>query len=305
MRQLYFIFSLILILSLAISFSTIAYELVIIQTVSQERHTFVLHKGKIDGISEGQESMFTSPKFSFIARASEVSRYYSVWQMPYDYTTVPFQKNEYVTMSNNKDAIWQSINTLSNQIDGLIKKTVDDEKYQITKDTFIFRGAISRAIKESISETNPYTTELRTGMQLEVFYENHFFKYFEMGIGIRYDSENAKNQEPALIIPTMRVMLLSELTYHFSPFKNSNKSNYGTIGGGVGKSNTTVGNLTKSGEVSVLPFARIGLLSPINKEMALIGEISAEAITMKEFSEDNSIQITNIINTKLSVGLRL
>ncbi|OFZ72254.1 MAG: hypothetical protein A2451_01080 [Bdellovibrionales bacterium RIFOXYC2_FULL_39_8] len=285
-------------------FKAAAYELVIIQNVSQSGRSFVLHKGKIDGILPGQEAMFTSPKFSFIAQAKEVSRYYSVWQMPNEYSTVPFHKHQYVTMSNNKDAIWQSVNTLSNQIDRIIDKKVAQDKFQVARDAFIIRATISRAVDESTSSTGANKTELRTGMQLEAFYENNFFRLIEVGIGLRYDEENAKIRDPALIIPTTRTLALLEFTYHFSPFTKSQKSFYGTIGGGVGRSNTTIASTTTQGVVTLLPYARIGLLMPMNKEVAFVAELAAEAISMKEYFEDNSTQDTNIINSKLSFGIR-
>ena len=62
-----------LIFTSLITFRLKADELVIIQTVATDRHTFVIRRGHKQGIGIGQESLFTTSKVSLAARAEPVT----------------------------------------------------------------------------------------------------------------------------------------------------------------------------------------------------------------------------------------
>src|SRR5690606_38636873 len=84
-------------------------ELLIIQSVSDSRKTFVIRKGKAEGILVNQESLFTSEKFSLAARVVEVNRDYSLWRLSDPRATVPFQKGETVNYTNTIENLYTEI----------------------------------------------------------------------------------------------------------------------------------------------------------------------------------------------------
>ena len=80
-------------------------ELVIIQAVSTTKKNFVVRRGFDQGISVGQESLFSTSSFSVLCRAVEVTRQHSLW-VPLDKrANVPFDRKDYVTFSNNVEKV--------------------------------------------------------------------------------------------------------------------------------------------------------------------------------------------------------
>jgi cell shape-determining protein MreC len=56
-----------------------AEELIMIQAISNSEKTVVVRKGAEDGVTPGQESLFSNKNISLMARATEVTRDFSLW----------------------------------------------------------------------------------------------------------------------------------------------------------------------------------------------------------------------------------
>mgnify|MGYP000362647396 CR=1 FL=1 len=82
------------------AFSALAFELIIVQGVSQKKQTFITRGGKNKEIFEGKNVTFTSDNISVIATAITVSREFTQWEIKNDYSEVPFRKGEILTMYN-------------------------------------------------------------------------------------------------------------------------------------------------------------------------------------------------------------
>ena len=292
----------ILIVLFSLYLQAMAFELIVIENVSISKKTFIIRKGKLDGILVDQDSIFTTSKFSIVARAIEVTRQFSVWKVPLKHTNVPFEKHQYVTMTNNEDAIWKTVINVENQIEKIQKE--QKEIQRLPEDTLQIRGGFSKGLSESSSNVQSGQTTNRTAFQFSITYLKNFFTRFELGVGIRYDQESARNKSPTIIIPTNRFIILGELLYHFSNFKISKKHFYSGLVLGLGRSTTTIGSDQTVGDVTILPEAKIGIFIPFKQRYAFTIETSLEAISMVEKFNDKTAQTTNVMNAKLSAGFR-
>lgn len=278
-------------------------ELVIIQSISGTRKSFVVRKGAIDGVFLGQTSLFTNENNSLLAKAIEVSRQFSLWEPTGEYVTVPFERKEYVIFNANPDAIWHNIEKAKTLI-AQKSKYIEDHKV-LLEQSFVVKGSFSRGVYESISETESTKTVSRMGYNMELIY-NHDLNYsLEFGIGLRMDTENARQEKPALIIPTKRYFVTGEINYYFPKIIQKKFMIYAGLGTGMGTSQTIVNDSTLKGKAAILPSFKIGVLTKKkNSSVALTSELITESIAQREVFSDNHTQTTNIINMKIALGLK-
>lgn len=272
-------------------------ELIIIQAVSKSGKSFVIRKGAEEGVAQGQESLFSSKDSSFTAVAIESNRFFSLWRLKDKRGAVPFKKNDYVTYTNDIDAVWTEIPKLQ-----LLPKEelVFKRSYE-----FIFRGAYSLALSEAVSNVDNDSTESRIGFQLEALYGIKFAVHWEGVFGLRVDRENATISNPSLDIPTNRFMLAGEVLYHFSNFERTDNNAYVGLGMAYGFSDTTVSDSVSTGFAMVMPIAKIGYINRLTSKYSLVFEASIESIAQKESYLDTEVETTNIVNSKFSIGLRI
>ena len=116
--------------------------LVLIQAVTTSKKSFALSRGRKDGVQPGQESLFTNRNASIVARATEVTRDYSLWEPSEERAIVPFSKEDFVTMTNAKENIWLELPELH----------VRDEYIGFERVAHgIFRVSMTRALSESVT----------------------------------------------------------------------------------------------------------------------------------------------------------
>ncbi len=271
-------------------------EVVLIQAVSTTGKTFIIRRGAEEGVSFGQESLFSTKNSSFTARAIEVNRNLSLWKLKDKRGAVPFGKGDYVTYTNNIENVWTEIPK--------IQLAPKEELVFKESGSWIIQGSYTLAMSESVSETEVSKTENRVGYQFEFLYARRFAVHWEWAAGFRFDRENATIQNPALDVPTNRYLATGQITYHFENLSNSDDNIYLSIAAGYGLSNTTIDEAVSTGTTMALPIVKLGYISVVSPKYSLFYELAAESVAQTESFTDTSEQTTNIVNTKASIGVR-
>ena len=278
-------------------------ELIVIQTVSKNRRSFIVAKGVKDGVVKGQEIIFANDNVSIVCKASEVNRLYSLW-VPVDNTiTVPFNKEDIVSSNSTVygnvalDIIGDTKLTPTANFNLVYKKFR-------TSNNYTAKFSVNRGLGQSSSEVSDEQNTPRTGYNFVIDYNYRFLPEFEMSVGATVDNEVYRLKDPELDIPTNRILATIAATYHFVNFSDDKNNYYLTIATGIGRSQTTVDNVTSSGPVTILPEVRVGYMSPLSKTLAMIFEGSVESISTVETFKDGTEQSTNTLNIKASIGLR-
>ncbi len=271
-------------------------KLVIIQTVSTSKKTFVIRKGFLDGIAIGQESLFTIRSSGVVATATEVNRTMSIWEVNDKRGGVAFEKGEYVTFTN-------SIENLILELPRLEKFAEKGLQFK-SKSFWIARGNLSYALSDTVSSTEAETSSTRSGYQLEVLYVLNFDRSWEFGLGIRRDSEVQKVSEPVLDVPSTRLLGVGELTFKFN--EDDSTKNYFYVGAGLGYglSSTTVDEAVSTGTAFVLPTLRFGFSKYISNSKWVLLEGAVESIGITESFADGIEQTTTVLNSKFSIGVK-
>jgi hypothetical protein len=271
-------------------------ELIIVQAVSKSGKSFVVRRGAQQGVAIGQESLFSTKDASFTAKVIEVNRFFSLWNLKDNRGAVPFNKGEYVTYTNNIENIWTEIPKLQ-----LAPK---EELVFRQSSEWIARLAYGLTMSESVSEADDDNTANRTSFQFEGVFANRIAVHWEWGVGFRLDRDNATLNESNLDVPTSRYMITAELNYHFANFARSDDNMYLGAAIAYGLSNTTVNESISTGTSLVLPIVKLGYIKRVSPSYALVFEGSFEAIAQSESFEDTDTQTTNIVNSKMSIGVR-
>lgn len=279
-------------------------QLVIIDAVSASKQTFVVQRGAEDGITIGTESLFSNENISVLARAIEVSRQHSLWKIKEQNATFPFQKDESVVFNKSRTNIWSELPNIQKRVSRA--KRQEEVFAQLYGDgtTFQLRGNFSNTFYESTTDTDSNRAPERTGMHIEALYHWRIWEKFEIGIGLRYDQEDAVISDPELTIPTTRIMGLSELTYHFSDFQGQGNNFYVAGAVGIGRSQTQIDDAVSTGLATVLPSVRLGYIVRRPNGFDFTFETVAEAISAQESFIDTKEQTTNLVNAKVAFGVR-
>lgn len=271
-------------------------KLLIIQTVSISKKTFVIRKGFLDGIAVGQESLFTIRNAGVVASAIEVNRTMSIWEINDTRGTVTFEKGEYVTFSN-------SIENLILELPRLDKYAEKSLQFQ-PQGHWVVKGNISYALSDTVSETKSSSSSSRAGYQLELLYSINFSHRWDFGFGMRYDTEVQRISEPVIDVPTTRLMGVTELNYLFNEAEESKSFFYIGAGLGYGISTTSVDTRVSSGPVFLLPVLKFGYLNFIGAGKWMIMEAAVESLGTTESFTDGVEQTTTVVNSKISVGIK-
>lgn len=280
-------------------------ELVVIQTISTDRHTFVISKGVREGILRGQETIFANDNVSILCKAIEVSRHYSLWGPVDPIVIIPFKKDDIV--SSNSHAYGNVALDIIGDTNKLeLPGQIDIEtikKFRVSNNVSL-KGAVNQSLSQSSSDVSTDKNSKRTGYNIAFEYNYRFMPEFEMNFGARYDNEVYRQSSPILDVSTNRIMATMAATYHLIHFSESNRNFYLTIAAGLGHSTTAISDDKSDGLVTLLPEARLGYLLPFTQTMAMIFEGSIESLSSHEKFSSGVEQDTNILNLKLTLGLR-
>ena len=279
-------------------------ELMIVQTVSVDRRSFVVSKGLKEGIMRGQVIIYANDNVSILCKAIEVSRNFSLWAPVDRNVNIPFKKEDVVSYNSHAYGnvaldIVGDVNDLTPELD----YNVVYSKFR-TDSNFSFKASYDKGVSQSSSDVSTDKNSTRSGYTFAGEYNYRFMPEFEMSFGARIDNEVYHISNPELDIPTNRIIGTVATTYHLTNFSKDKNNFYLTLAAGLGKSKTTVSGLVSSGYVTILPEARIGYLMPFAKSVAMIFEGSVESLSAHEKFTDGTEQVTNMLNVKLSIGLR-
>lgn len=293
-------------------------ELVIIQSVSRTKKTFVIRKGRKEGIFVGQKSVFSTDKISIAATAINASRNFSIWVVSDQRVSIPFQSKNFVNYNRSVENIWSNISKLTEEIDKYRIKEIEKATYHseseikllrrkgiylIPEKTWVSRAYFSNTFSESTTQTNPSQIGQRSGYQIELLYSTKVKNKYDFALGGRYDQDSVQIKDPSLVIPTKRYYVIADFTYHFSNYSKESHI-FSSLGIGYGISSTTISSEQAKGTSYILPFFRFGSETIMNEDLSFILDSTAEAISTTEKFSDGSKQTTNTISGKIGIGLR-
>ena len=274
--------------------------LVIIQSISKTNKTLVIRRGRKDLLAPGMEGLFSTDSISILARARQVSRFYSIWEVVDPDAQFPFKVKDYVVFNSSTVSLFDQIPSLKKRLNAELKR----RKY-VPPTVWVLRGVGTIGIYESVSDTGSSLVEDRLGAQMSIFRYSHLANRLELGFGLRLDLERAVlKSTPRLEIPTNRYLFLSELIYHFPYLKTNATHFYGGLGFGVGYSQTSVSESISTGLAVAIPIMRLGMETVVSKGNSFLIEGVAEGVSMQESFEDGTEQNTNIANLKISFGYK-
>jgi len=279
-------------------------ELAIIQTISNTKKTFVIQKGLKEGVSKGQEIVFSNETVSINCKAVEVNREYSLWKPLNQEVLIPFKKNEIVNLNSHLGGSI-GIDVISSS-DVLMPKPTPEETLKRMRhlNSIALRFSYGGAISQNTSSISPEKNSTKVGYDVGADYNFKFHPTFEGLIGLRFDSEIYRTSQPELDIPTTRTLLLAGLTYHLSEFSDNSNNYYISLIGGIGKSSTTISGEVASGMALIIPQVRIGYLMTVSASSSLAIETSVESVSTKETFSDQTEQNADVINLKISGAWR-
>ena len=283
-------------------------ELVVVQTVSKTGKTFVIRKGRKDGVNLGQESLFTTNAVSLSAKVKESTRDYSLWEVTDKKLEVPFEKDQIVNFTNTVENIYAEIPMLRHD-----PKLKSQEAFERDKKGFqgkirpykwIFRGSLSYTLSQTITQTDANLESSRSGVHLEGQYILPLHERIDTSFGLRIDQENTSQTEANLDIPSRRIMAVGEVTFNWEQFEGTLDYMYLGVGAGIGTSQTEVNQNVSTGSATLLPVVRLGYHHTMSQNYALIVEGVAESISANEQFDSGIDQKTNNVNLKLSAGFK-
>jgi hypothetical protein len=281
---------------LCLSFSAQAFELIMIQAISDTKKTFITRNGKRQGLQPGMTGTFTAEDVSMLARAIHVKGNFTQWQIINPDAIVPFEKGTTVTYYPATEYIW----ALAPESE---RKKYIKTRIPRKKQSWVFKGSLSRGVSESVSDA-PANTPRRGGYMGELYYERDFYENLAFDVGVRYEQE-VINYEGASLL-TKRNLLIADLIYYFDGLRDyiSGGKFYLAAGMGYGLSNTSTVGLSQSGPVSLLPTVKAGVSLPFNETWEFLLDSAFESLSTREEQESGRIQTTTQTNFKVGFGLR-
>ena len=272
-----------------------AYELIMVQAVSDSKRTFITRNGKRQGILPGLTGTFTANDVSILAKAINVTGEYTQWEVSNPGLSIPFEKGTIVTYYRTTEQLWALAPERIRQ--KYIKSQMPPERTSL-----VFKTSITRGLNESVSEA-PANEANRGGVTFETYYEKDIAYGFAFDVGFRYEREII-NYESASFTTT-RAMFLADALYYFSTFKEYIPGKFFLgLGLGYGVSNTQTTALSQSGVVALVPAFKAGVTYPFNETWELILDGAFETLQTREEQEDGHEQTTTQTNFKTGIGLR-
>lgn len=286
----------ILCLFLFVSASASAYELVMVQAVSNTKRTFITRNGKRQGVMIGVTGTFTAENVSVLAKAVNVSGGFTQWELINPDATLPYEKGAMVTYYPATEYLW----ALSPESE---RKKYIKSHIPTLKRSWIVKGALSRGLSESVSDA-PANTPQRGGFLGEIYYEKDLFENLAFDIGFRYEQEVINYSNTSFV--TKRNLAIVDLIYYFSSFKDflAGGRFFLAAGFGYGLSNTSTVGFSQSGPVSLLPTVKAGVSLPFNDNWDFLLDGAFESLSTREEQESGRIQTTTQTNFKTGFGLR-
>ncbi len=272
-----------------------AYELIRIQAVSDTKKTFVTRNGKRQGHIPGMTGTFTAQDVSILAKAVTVTGNFTQWQIINSEAIMPWEKGAIVTYYPATEYIWAL--SPESERSKYIKSTRFFEKR-----SWVFKGALTRGLSESVSDVSA-TTTTRGGYMGEIYYEKDFNSYLAWDLGVRYEREVVNY--PGASFLTKRSLLIGDIIYYFYEMKDYLRGKFFLAAGmGYGYSNTSTVGLEQSGSVGILPTARIGVTLPFDDQFEFVSDAAFESLQTSEEQENGNRQTTTQTNFKFGFGLR-
>ena len=280
---------------LLMGFSAHAFELIVIQAVSDSKRTFITRNGKRQGLIIGMKGTFTADDISVLAKAINVTGNFAQWELVNQEAILPFEKGKIVTYYPATEYIW----ALAPESER--RKYIKSEVQHLRR-SWVFKGALTRGLNESVSDA-PATTTNRGGFMGEVYHERDIYNNFSYDIGLRYEREVVNYPGASLI--TRRSMIIADIIYYFEFLREFVPGRFFIATGlGYGLSNTSTVGLSQSGPVSILPLLKAGINLPFNEDWEFVTDAAFESLQTNEKQESGNKQTTTQTNLKFGFGLR-
>jgi hypothetical protein len=288
--------SIFILLTLFLSLSAQAYELLVIQTVSTSRKTFVTRQGKRLGFSQGMTGTFTADDVSIIAKAIMVTGQFTQWEIVNAEAIVPFEKGGIVTYHPATEYLW----ALSPEKE---RRKYIKSQLKLPRKSWIFKGGLAKGISESVSSAPANPTQ-RISSLGEILYERDFYENFAFDLGLRYEKEIINY--PGTSLTTLRNLAMVDLIYYFDFLQDwvYGARFFLSLGAGIGVSQTSTIISTQSGNVVLAPSTRAGVSLRINDSWDFILDGAFESMNTREEQSDGKIQTTTQTNFRMGAGLR-
>ena len=276
------------------AFSAHAFELIMIQAVSDTKKTFITRNGKRQGVIRGMTGTFTAENVSVLAKAVSVTGNFAQWELINKEALLPFEKGAIVTYYAAEEYLWAL--TPETERRKYIKSLIPQ-----LRQSWVFKRALTTRLNESVSDA-PATTNRRGGFLSELYYERDFYGPFAFDVGFRYEREVINYTGATLI--TKRALLITDLLYYFDVREYFNGRIFIGAGVGYGLSNTSTTGNSQSGPVGLLPTAKLGLTLPFTDDWEFVGEGALESLQTSEEQQEGRRQTTTQVNSKFGIGLR-
>ncbi len=272
-----------------------AFELVMVQAVSDSKKTFITRNGKRQGLMRGMTGTFTAEDISVLAKAINVTGQFTQWELINQEAILPFEKGTIVTYYAATEYLWAL--APESERKKYIKSEVPHPKRSL-----VFKGALTRGLSESVSDT-PATTSNRGGFLGEVYYERDIHGPLAFDLGIRHEREVINYPGASLI--TVRTLAIADIIYYFDFMREYLPGKFFIAAGmGYGLSNTSTVGLSQSGPVGLLPVVKLGMALPFNDTWDFISDGALESLQTSEEQESGRKQTTTQTNFKFGFGLR-
>ena len=285
----------IFILFFLLSFSAQAFELIMIQAVSDTKRTFITRNGKRQGVIRGVTGTFTADDISVLAKAINVTGNFTQWELINQDAILPFEKGKIITYYAATEYIW-ALTPESER-----RKYIKSEIPQL-KHSWVFKGAITRGLSESVSDS-PATVTNRGGFLGEIYYERDIHGPMAFDFGLRYEREVVNYSGASYI--TSRSLAILDVIYYFEFLREYVRGRfYLAAGAGYGMSNTSTVGLSQSGPVGLLPAVKMGISLPFDETWEFLTDGAFESLQTKEQQQSGRYQTTTQTNFKFGFGLR-
>lgn len=272
-----------------------AYELVSLQGISNSKKSFITRKGKRQGIFPGMTATFMANDVSLLARAVSVSGNFAQWQVINEDAIVPWEKGTLVTWYSPEEYLW----TLQPEKE---RRKYIKSMTSLPRRSFVFKGALSRGLNESVSGVEAQETR-RGGFMGEVYFEKFLTHSLSFDAGIRFEREIVNYT--GVSFSTTRSLLIGDLLYYFNAFDLLEEGRFYLGGGfGYGLSRTTTSGLSQTGPVGLLPSVKIGINLPLSDDWDFLFDTAFESLQTSEEQDDGRKQTTTQTNLKAGFGLR-
>ena len=272
-----------------------ASELVIVQSVSTTKRTFAIRRGNAHGVTLNQKALFSNEELNIIAKCTDVTRLFSVWEPVSKEAIVPFLKGEFISYNKKTDDLGLDIIRFSKRPEIKILK---EKPYWVAK------LGLVHTFSGTVSSTAPDSEERRAGIQAEGYYKKKFYREFSWEVGIRYDYEVIRLTRPVLDIPVNRYLAMGGITYRFSELSSQGNHIYTGLSFGLGYSRSLINsNVVLKGFSTVLPMIKMGYHLSMDT-YSMLFEIGVESLSSTGKLDSGVDQSTKLLNGKLTIGIQ-